>query len=244
MYLDHIKKILSEMKEDNLEMELPFAIFMKKLLSVKIQFTMDGLLKYSNIQPDGSVLPDGEINKNPFYKLMNYLQVTFLKEIDDEYKNKETRYEEERIIIQKIFGRPNAFINNSWVSDWKMIIPNCFTRKNLYVKYLKCEDDNDNEDKNLTTYLKWKNAEDLAYEEDGEEHYPEDQRSSLYKEEYLNNITVYNKCMDIISEKYSTREYHKYKYKIEDLIRTHLKTEEQLRTLLDSIEVIIKLDIC
>ena len=50
--------------------------------------------------------------------------------------------------------------------------------------------------------------------------------------------------MDIISEKYSTRENHKYKYKIEDLIRTHLKTEEQLRTLLDSIEVIIKLDIC
>ena len=70
MYLDHIKEILSEMKEDNLEMELPFAIFMKKLLSVKIQFTIDGLLKYSNIQPDGSVLPEGEINKNPFYKLM------------------------------------------------------------------------------------------------------------------------------------------------------------------------------
>ena len=243
MYLDHIKEILSEMKEDNLEMELPFAIFMKKLLSVKIQFTIDGLLKYSAIQPDGSVLPDGEINKHPFYKLMYYLQVTFLKEIDEEYKNKETRYEEERLIIQKIFGRPNAFIENSWVSDWKMIIPNCFTRKNLYVKYLKC-DDEDDDNENSTTYLKWKNADDLTYEEGGEKHYSEDPQSSLYKEEYLNNITVYNKCMDIISEKYSTRENHKYKYKIEDLIRTHLKTEEQLRTLLDSIEVIIKLDIC
>ena len=48
MYLDHIKEILTEMKEENLEMDLPFAIFMKKLLSVKIQFTIDGLLKYSN----------------------------------------------------------------------------------------------------------------------------------------------------------------------------------------------------
>ena len=50
MYLDHIKEILTGMKEENLEMDLPFAIFMKKLLSIKIQFTMDdGLLKYSNI---------------------------------------------------------------------------------------------------------------------------------------------------------------------------------------------------
>ena len=117
----HVQKVYySEMNYETIDLDIPLAIFMIKLLSIRVDFShFRDVNNFNNYMKSDRPL-----------KLRYYLQVKFRDEITKPFKEKEKAYNEEKKYIEECFV--NRLLRET--------IPPYEKRTELYGKYLKDKD--------------------------------------------------------------------------------------------------------
>lgn len=125
-FFNHVQKVYTE-NEKNLNLDIPLAIFMIKLLSIKVDF--------SNFRDENKF--NEYMNSHKPLKLRYYLQVTFREEIIKATEGVIKKREKENEYIDECFKIPttNSVISSTGINYLKT--PSYEKRIELYEKYLK-----------------------------------------------------------------------------------------------------------
>ena len=122
---NHVQKVYTETDHQTLTLDIPLAIFMIKLLSIKVDFShFRDVNNFNNYMKSDRPI-----------KLRYYLQVKFRDEITKPFEEKEKAYNEEIKYIEECFEYDPKF--NRRVRE---TIPQYEKRTELYEEYLKDKD--------------------------------------------------------------------------------------------------------
>jgi hypothetical protein len=138
-FFTHVQKVYTETDHQTLTLDIPLAIFMIKLLSIKVDFShfRDANNFNNYIKSDRPI------------KLRYYLQVKFRDELAKPFEEKEKAYNEEKKYIEECFEYDPKF--NQLVHNYT---PPYEKRTELYEKYLKDKDFDEDIQNKISYWIK------------------------------------------------------------------------------------------
>lgn len=141
-FFNHVQKLYTE-NDKNINLDIPMAIFMIKLLSIKVNF--------SNFRDENKF--NEYMNSHKPLKLRYYLQVTFREEIIKAFEEVIKKREKENEYIDECFKIPttNAVIATR-LNNFN--IPSHEKRIELYEKYLKDKDFDKDVQQDISNWIK------------------------------------------------------------------------------------------
>ena len=141
-FFNHVQKFYTE-NDKNINLDIPMAIFMIKLLSIKVDF--------SNFREENKF--NEYMKSHKPLKLRYYLQVTFREEIIKAFEEVIKKREKENEYIDECFKIPttNAVIATG-LNDFNT--PSHEKRIELYEKYLKDKDFDKDVQQDISNWIK------------------------------------------------------------------------------------------
>ena len=135
-FFNHVQKVYNEISYENINLDIPLAIFMIKLLSIKVDFghfrDKDKFIEY-------------KMSDKPL-KLRYYLQVKFREEITEACEVSKQGMDKANKYIEGCFLKRDRWDSNP--------IPPYEKRTELYEKYLKDKDFDDDIQNKISEWIK------------------------------------------------------------------------------------------
>ena len=137
-FFNHVQKLYTE-NDKNINLDIPLAIFMIKLLSIKVDF--------SNFREENKF--NEYMKSHKPLKLRYYLQVTFREEIIKATEEAIKKREKENKYIDECFGYKRNMLGSGVFN-----IPPYEKRIELYEKYLKDKDFDKDFQQDISNWIK------------------------------------------------------------------------------------------